>query len=107
MQTLLRPALYEAYHRVVALREEAGSQRVATDVAGPICESADILARERALPRLRAGDQIALLDVGAYGFAMASQYNSQPRPAEVLVEEGKARLVRRREGYEDLVALEG
>jgi diaminopimelate decarboxylase len=106
MQTLLRPALYEAYHRVVPLQVAKGGETVSTDVVGPICESADVLARERALPRLRAGDKIALLDVGAYGLAMASQYNSQPRPAEVLVGGGEARLIRRRERYEDLVALE-
>jgi diaminopimelate decarboxylase len=107
MQTLLRPALYEAYHRVAPLRlPQEGAESVATDVAGPICESADVLARDRALPRLRAGDQIAVLDAGAYGFAMASQYNSQPRPAEVLVEGQAARVVRRRERYEDLVGME-
>ncbi|MCC6190541.1 MAG: diaminopimelate decarboxylase [Anaerolineales bacterium] len=106
MQTLLRPALYDAYHRAAPLEGTEGAETVTTDVVGPICESADVLARERALPRLRPGGQLALLDAGAYGFAMASQYNSQPRPAEVLVDGSQARVTRRRERYEDLVELE-
>jgi diaminopimelate decarboxylase len=101
MQTLLRPALYEAYHRVLPLRQAAAAG--AADVVGPICESADVLARERALPALRPGDALALLEAGAYGFAMASQYNSQPRPAEVLVDGDSVQLVRRRETYEELI----
>ncbi|MEP7356287.1 MAG: diaminopimelate decarboxylase, partial [Anaerolineales bacterium] len=100
MQTLLRPALYDAYHRVTALAEQAELERVTQDVVGPICESADVLARERALPPLAPGERLAILDTGAYGFSMASQYNSQPRPAEVLVDGGAVRLVRRRETYE-------
>jgi diaminopimelate decarboxylase len=106
MHTLLRPALYDAYHRVLPLRAAPSAPPVPTDVVGPICESADVLAADRALPPLEPGDQLALMDAGAYGFSMASQYNSQPRPAEVLVEGGSARLVRRRETYADLVALE-
>jgi diaminopimelate decarboxylase len=105
MQTLLRPALYDAYHRALPLRAAEGEVAL-TDLVGPICESADVLGRDRVLPLLRPGDQLALLDAGAYGFSMASNYNSQPRPAEVLVEAGQARLVRRRERYEDLVNLE-
>ena len=105
MQTLLRPALYDAYHRALPLREPAAAT-VPTDLAGPICESADVLARDRALPPLRPGERLALLDAGAYGFSMASNYNSQPRPAEVLVDGGAARLIRRRETYADLVLLE-
>jgi diaminopimelate decarboxylase len=106
MQTLLRPALYDAYHRVAPLAQPLGDEWVVSDLVGPICESADVLARERRLPPLEPGDRLALLDVGAYGFSMASQYNSQPRPAEVLVDKGDARLVRRRETYGDLVHLE-
>ncbi len=106
MQTLLRPALYDAYHRVLPLTSAASGEPLATDVVGPICESADVLARDRLLPPLAAGDRLAILDVGAYGFSMASQYNSQPRPAEVLVDGEAARLVRRRETYEDLVVGE-
>jgi len=106
MQTLLRPALYDAYHRVAPLVQPAEGSLVTTDVVGPICESADVLARERQLPALQPGERLAMLDVGAYGFSMASQYNSQPRPAEVLVDGGQARLVRRRENFDDLVAAE-
>jgi diaminopimelate decarboxylase len=106
MQTLLRPALYDAYHRVASLVEPAPSGMTTTDVVGPICESADVLARARQLPALQPGERLALLDAGAYGFSMASQYNSQPRPAEVLVDGDHARLVRRRETYADLVAGE-
>jgi diaminopimelate decarboxylase len=105
MHTLLRPALYDAHHRALPLREPSGVS-IPTDLAGPICESADVLARDRALPPLLPGDVLALLDAGAYGFSMASNYNSQPRPAEVLVDGGAARLIRRRESYEDLVRLE-
>ncbi len=105
MQTLLRPALYEAYHRALPLT--AGAETVPTDLVGPICESADVLARDRALPSLVAGEQLALLEAGAYGFSMASHYNAHPLPAEVLVESsGTYRLIRRREGYADLVAAE-
>jgi diaminopimelate decarboxylase len=106
MQTLLRPALYDAYHRVLPLEAGAEAEAVPTDLAGPICESADVLARDRALPPLQVGDQLALLEAGAYGFSMASQYNAHPRPAEVLVEGGAHRLTRRRETYADLIAAE-
>lgn len=103
MHTLLRPALYDAYHRLLPLRQAAAADALITDVVGPICESADVLARERLLPPLAAGDRLALLDAGAYGFSMASHYNAQPRPAEVLVDGTAARLIRRRETYSDLV----
>jgi diaminopimelate decarboxylase len=105
MHHLLRPALYDAYHRVWAL-QEAVALKTECDVVGPICESSDVLARDRRLPALRPGDRLALLDVGAYGFSLASNYNGQPRPAEVLVEGESARLIRRRETYEDLLRLE-
>jgi diaminopimelate decarboxylase len=106
MHTLLRPALYGAYHRVVPLELPGEGNAVSSDVVGPICESADVLARGRLLPALRAGQKLAFLQAGAYGFSMASQYNSHPRPAEVLVDGAEARLVRRRETYEDMLAHE-
>jgi diaminopimelate decarboxylase len=108
MNTLLRPALYGAYHRVLpALHTQSSMVNGQwSDVVGPICESADVLARERDLPPLQVGDQLVFMDTGAYGFSMASQYNSQPRPAEVLVEGAAARLIRRRETFDDLAALE-
>jgi diaminopimelate decarboxylase len=106
MHTLLRPALYDAYHQAVALAEHGDREPIEQDIVGPICESADVLARERRLPPLALGERLALLDTGAYGFSMASQYNSQPRPAEVLVDGGTARLVRRRERYDDMIEHE-
>ncbi len=105
MTELLRPALYDAQHRiepVAAPGEPAG----AADVVGPVCESADFLARRREMPAVDAGDVLAVRDVGAYGFSMASTYNMRPRAAEVLVEGDTMRLVRRRETFEDLVRTE-
>ena len=105
MNDLARPALYGAYHPVVAARPRPGPRRT-WDVVGPICESGDFLARDRSLPPLERGDVVAVLRAGAYGMAMSSQYNSRPRAAEVLVESGRARLIRRRETVQDLVARE-
>ena len=101
MNTLLRPALYDAYHHLLPLQEAAATSSP-THVAGPICESADYLARGRELPELARGDQLAVLDAGAYGYSMASNYNGQPRPAEVLVDGDSFKLIRRREAYADL-----
>jgi len=116
MNTLLRPALYDAYHQVLPLRQLSnlhprfaplrGQLSLISNVVGPICESSDVLARDRDLPPLQPGDQLALMDAGAYGFSMASHYNSQPRPAEVLVDGEAVYLIRRRETYEDLTTLE-
>jgi diaminopimelate decarboxylase len=104
---LLRPALYDAYHRVLPLTQYSSSDiHFLTSVVGPICESSDILARDRTLPPLSPDDCLAILDTGAYGFTMASNYNSQPRPAEVLVENASFHLIRRRETYSDLVVYE-
>ena len=110
--TLLRPALYGAYHHISALSSEDPATRP-TVVAGPLCESGDVFTQTKSgevaprdLPRLCAGDLLAIHDAGAYGMSMASRYNSQPLPAEVLVEDGVARLVRRRESFEDLLAHE-
>jgi diaminopimelate decarboxylase len=105
MHHLLRPALYGAYHRVLPLVESPADESPCS-VVGPICESADVLAHDRQLPPLQVGDQLALMDAGAYGFAMASHYNSQPLPAEVLVDGGDVRLIRRRETWDDLAASE-
>ncbi|MEK7327959.1 MAG: diaminopimelate decarboxylase [Chloroflexota bacterium] len=106
MNTLLRPALYDAYHRILPVGRIGNSPYTPADVAGPICESADFLARNRPLPPLISGDLLALLDVGAYGFSMASNYNSHPLPAEVLVEGNTYHLIRRRQTYEELIANE-
>jgi diaminopimelate decarboxylase len=105
MNDLLRPALYASYHRIepVVLREGAPWR---VDVVGPVCETGDFLARDRELPRVAPGDLLAVRDAGAYGFCMSSNYNLRPRAAEVLVDEAGARLVRRRETFDDLVASE-
>jgi diaminopimelate decarboxylase len=105
MNDLIRPALYQAHHEIVAVRPRAGRPRV-VDVVGPVCETGDFFARDRALSPVEPGDLIALLDAGAYGMAQSSNYNSRPRAAEVLVEGRKARLIRRRETVEDLLATE-
>lgn len=105
MTDLPRPALYDAWHPVEAVRPRPG-RRLLVDVVGPVCESGDFLARDRLLPPLERGDLLAVRKAGAYGFAMSSQYNSRPRAAEVLVDGGRARLARRRETLKDLTAAE-
>jgi len=105
MHHLLRPALYESFHNLLPLNL-APSLEAGCEVVGPICEAADVLARGRYLPELKPGDLLAVGDVGAYGMSMASNYNAHPRPAEVIVDGGEARLIRRRETYADLVAHE-
>ncbi len=104
MNDLMRPALYDAYHEIVPVVQTSG--RMKADVVGPICESSDFFARDRELPEVAEGDLLAVLDTGAYGMALASNYNTRPRAAEVLVEGRRARLVRRRETVEDLLAAE-
>lgn len=117
MTHLARAALYDSYHFIWPVKPVGGtvpdsrdhastSGLAAYDVVGPICESTDYLAKGRALPPMAAGDHLAIFAAGAYGMTMASNYNSQPRPAEVLVEGGRVSLIRRRETYQDLVALE-
>lgn len=105
MNDLIRPALYQGHHEIVPLRE-SGAERRLMDVVGPICETGDFFCQDRELPDFKAGDKIALMSAGAYGFVMASNYNSRPLPAEVLVDGDKPTLVRRRQTLEDLVALE-
>lgn len=104
MSELIRPSLYEAYHRILPVRPRRGKALV--DVVGPICESGDFFALDRSLPPVQAGDLLAVLDAGAYGFAMASHYNARPNVPELLVENGKSRVIRRRETFEDLVRCE-
>ena len=106
MNDLIRPALYGAWHEVRPVREtESGEAGAVYDVVGPVCESGDFLAKERRLAP-REGDLLALMSAGAYGMAMSSNYNSRPRPAEVLVSGREAHLVRSRETVEQLFALE-
>ncbi|MGC2108850.1 MAG: diaminopimelate decarboxylase [Candidatus Korobacteraceae bacterium] len=107
MNDLLRPSLYNAYHEIVPVVLTKGEKRGETvDVVGPVCETGDFLAHDRALPRVEEGDLLAVLDTGAYGMSLASNYNSRPRPAEVLVEGNRSRLARKRESIGDLLALE-
>jgi diaminopimelate decarboxylase len=105
MNDLIRPALYESYHGVVPLfQESARDPKRKVTLVGPVCESADCFAEQRLLPSsLKKGDCVAILSSGAYGFSMASNYNSRPRPAEVLIQDGKFRVIRERESYEDLL----
>ena len=118
MNDLIRPALYESFHRIWPVHvadglpappEDFETTIAGTepwDVVGPICESGDFLAKDRALPRLDRGDLLAIFSAGAYGMVMASNYNTRPRAAEVLVAKDQSRLVRRRETYEDLLSQE-
>ena len=102
MTELIRPALYGSYHGIVPLRRPIG-RTAKVDVVGPVCESGDFLAEGRQLPLVTAGDYLAVLSAGAYGFAMASNYNSRPRPAEILVNGRHYEAIRRRENLKDLV----
>jgi len=101
--TLVRPTMYGSYHPVVVANKLNLPEEETVDVVGPICESGDALARDRRLPKIAEGDLLAVLNAGAYGFAMSSQYNARPRAAEVLVKDGKCALVRERETFEDLL----
>jgi diaminopimelate decarboxylase len=105
MNDLVRPALYGAFHRIEPAGVSAGAE-VEADIVGPVCETGDFLARGRRIASPALGDLLVVRDAGAYGFAMASNYNMRPRPAEVLVEDGTARLIRRRETLEDLLLAE-
>ncbi len=106
MNDLVRPALYGSHHQIVPVVKESGSPTIRADVVGPICESGDFLCEDRQVADFKGGDLVAVMSAGAYGFTMASNYNSRPMPAEVLVDGGEARVVRRRQNWEDLVALE-
>lgn len=109
MNDLIRPALYGAYHEIIPVRPLATSdQRLATavDIVGPICETGDFFARDRELPEVQDGDLLAILDTGAYGMSISSNYNTRSRAAEVLVDGKKARLIRNRESFNDLIRNE-
>lgn len=104
MNDLIRPALYGAHHEVLPVRKD-GAAPETVDLVGPVCESGDFFARDRSITA-SGGDLLAILDAGAYGMSLSSNYNTRPRPAEVLVEDGQARLIRRRETMDDLLAPE-
>jgi diaminopimelate decarboxylase len=105
MNDLIRPALYQAHHEILPVVRDDRPRQTA-DIVGPVCESGDFFARDRETPELRAGDLAVLLDAGAYGMTQASNYNTRVRPAEVLIEGGEVRLIRRRETLDDLLAQE-
>jgi diaminopimelate decarboxylase len=105
MNDLLRPALYDAFHRVEPVWSRERPDR-AVDVVGPVCETSDFLARNRNMEVPEPGELLVVRDAGAYGYSMASTYNMRPRPAEVLAQDGAFRLIRRRETFEDLMATE-
>jgi diaminopimelate decarboxylase len=102
MNDLIRPALYGAYHEILPVRQ-TGTPQTRVDVVGPVCETGDFLARDRDMPEVFPGDVLAIRSAGAYGFAQSSNYNGRPRAAEVLVEDGQWRIIRRRETYADLI----
>jgi diaminopimelate decarboxylase len=107
MNDLIRPSLYGSYHEIVPVDETRRARdRETVDVVGPICESGDFLAKDRELARVEQEDLLAVMSAGAYGFVMASNYNTRPRAVEVLVDGSRYTIVRRRETYEDLVAGE-
>lgn len=101
--TLVRPAMYGSYHHILVANRLNLPSECECDVCGPLCESGDVFAVDRQLPRISEGDLLAILNAGAYGFSMSSQYNSRPRAAEVLVKNGESALVRERETFEDLL----
>ena len=102
--TLIRPSMYGSYHHILVANKLTSQEKEIYDVVGPICESGDILARDRRLPKIEEGDLLAILNAGAYGFAMSSQYNSRPRAAEVLIKNKKCVLVRKRETFNSLIS---
>jgi len=105
MTELIRPMMYNAFHRIEPV-VQSGAAPIVGDVVGPLCESSDTLGKERELPMPEVGDLYAVLDAGAYGSVMASNYNRRLLPAEVLIENGEARVIRRRQTLEDVLALE-
>jgi diaminopimelate decarboxylase len=102
MNDLVRPSYYGSFHQILPVRQE-GREEIVADVVGPVCESADFLAKGRKLPNLDPGELIAVMSAGAYGFSMSTNYNSRPRVAEVLVRDDEIHVIRKREEYEDLV----
>ena len=105
MTELIRPMLYNAYHRIEPV-EQRDDPEIVADVVGPLCESSDTLGKDRRMPQPKAGDLFAVLDAGAYGSVMASNYNRRTLPAEVMVQEGRSCVIRRRQTLDDLLALE-
>ncbi|MGH9584857.1 MAG: diaminopimelate decarboxylase [Bryobacteraceae bacterium] len=103
MNDLIRPALYQAHHEILAVEQSRERERMEADVVGPVCETGDFFARGRNLASVLAGDLLAIQTAGAYGFVLSSNYNSRPRPCELLVDGEHVHLARRRESYDDLI----
>jgi diaminopimelate decarboxylase len=105
MNDLIRPALYGAYHAIEPVAPRKG-RKVKADIVGPVCETGDFFARDRSIEPVEPGDLLAILDAGAYGMAQSSNYNTRPRPAEILVDGKRAKVIRQRETFADLIATE-
>jgi diaminopimelate decarboxylase len=103
MNDLIRPALYHSYHEIVPVREPNNPGHEEIAIVGPVCESGDFFALDREMPEVREGDLLAIMSAGAYGFVMASNYNSRPLPAEALVRGDKFALIRKRQTNKDLI----
>lgn len=103
MNDLIRPALYQGYHEIVSVREHAGETPVTADVVGPICESGDFFAQDREVADVKPGEYLAVMSAGGYGFTMASNYNSRPMAAEILVDGDRWQTIRRRQTWDDLI----
>ena len=106
MNDLIRPSLYNAYHKIEAVEVDVNAEKTPADVVGPVCESGDFFGKDVSLPPLQHNDLIVVHSAGAYGFTMASNYNTRAKPAEVALQAGEDRLIRQRETYEDQVRLE-
>jgi diaminopimelate decarboxylase len=107
MNDLIRPTLYDAWHEIIPVAEPVGERdEIVADVVGPVCESGDYLAKDRPMPRLEAGDLLAVMTTGAYGAVQSGTYNSRPLIPEVLVRQGSFAIVRPRQSYEELLGLD-
>jgi len=106
MNDLIRPVLYEAYHEIRPVDRRDLGKPIVADVVGPVCESGDFFARERELSEPRRDDLLALMSAGAYGFVMASNYNSRPRSPEILVDGAEAHVIRERDSFDDIIRNE-
>jgi len=106
MNDLIRPSLYQAYHEIIPVALKHSAEQEIVDVVGPVCETGDFFARDRQMPEVTEGELLAILDAGAYGMALASNYNTRPRPAEVLVDRKSSKVIRRRETISDLIRNE-
>jgi diaminopimelate decarboxylase len=104
LNVLIRPAIYNAYHHILVANKLNEEEMEEYDVVGPICENADFLAKKRIMPKVEEGDVLAVLNAGAYGFSMSSQYNAKPKPAEVLVNKGRVEVIREREDFNNLLS---